>query len=70
MPPVVAPRGLFPPAVAISLVRLAGERPETLGRSLSPSLVHKICSQGHGGRTCPGRLLCILNCDELYLEPI
>jgi hypothetical protein len=35
MPLVEAPRAFFPPEVAIHVVRLACERPETLGRSLS-----------------------------------
>jgi transposase len=34
-PLVVVPRAGFPPEVAISVVRLACERPDTLGRSLS-----------------------------------
>jgi hypothetical protein len=34
-PLAAVPRGVFPPAVAIHVGRLAGERPETLGRSLS-----------------------------------
>jgi hypothetical protein len=34
-PPAVVPRAVFPPAVAIHVVRLACERPEVLGRSLS-----------------------------------
>ena len=36
MPLVEAPRAFFPPEVAIDVVRLACERPETRGRSLSP----------------------------------
>src|SRR5262245_46599345 len=35
MPLAAAPRAFFPPEVAIHLVRLACERPDTLGRSLS-----------------------------------
>jgi transposase len=35
MPPAAAPRGRFPPEVAIHVVRLACERPDPLGRSLS-----------------------------------
>jgi transposase len=35
MPPAEVPRGRFPPEVAIHLVRLACERPDPLGRSLS-----------------------------------
>jgi hypothetical protein len=35
MPPAAAPRAVFPPAVAIHVVRLACERPDRLGRSLS-----------------------------------
>jgi transposase len=35
-PPAAAPRAVFPPAVAIHVVRLACERPDLLGRSLSP----------------------------------
>ena len=35
MPRAGEPRAFFPPAVAIHVVRLACERPETLGRSLS-----------------------------------
>jgi DDE superfamily endonuclease len=35
-PLAAAPRAFFPPEVAIHLVRLACERPDTLGRSLSP----------------------------------
>jgi transposase len=35
-PLVVVPRAGFPPEVAIHVVRLACERPDTLGRSLSP----------------------------------
>jgi hypothetical protein len=34
-PLAAVPRACLPPAVAIHVVRLAGERPETLGRSLS-----------------------------------
>jgi transposase len=34
-PPAVVPRAVFPPEVAIHVVRLACERPDTLGRSLS-----------------------------------
>jgi transposase len=34
-PPAAAPRVVFPPAVAIYVVRLACERPDRLGRSLS-----------------------------------
>ncbi|MGH8057999.1 MAG: IS630 family transposase [Candidatus Entotheonellia bacterium] len=36
MPLAGGPRAFFPPAVAIHVVRLACERPDTLGRSLSP----------------------------------
>jgi len=35
-PLAAVPRACFPPAVAIHVVRLAGERPETRGRRLSP----------------------------------
>lgn len=35
-PLAAGPRAFFPPEVAIHVVRLACERPETLGRSLSP----------------------------------
>jgi hypothetical protein len=35
-PLAAVPRACFPPEVAIHVVRLACERPETLGRSLSP----------------------------------
>jgi hypothetical protein len=35
-PLAVAPRAVFPPAVAIHVVRLACERPDMLGRRLSP----------------------------------
>jgi hypothetical protein len=35
MPPAEVPRGRFPPEVAIHVVRLACERPDPLGRSLS-----------------------------------
>ena len=34
-PPAAAPRAVFPPDVALHVVRLACERPDTLGRSLS-----------------------------------
>jgi hypothetical protein len=34
-PPAAEPRAVFPPEVAIHVVRLACERPDTLGRSLS-----------------------------------
>jgi hypothetical protein len=34
-PPAAAPRAVFPPDVAMHVVRLACERPDTLGRSLS-----------------------------------
>jgi hypothetical protein len=34
-PPAAAPRAVFPPEVAIHVVRLACERPDLLGRSLS-----------------------------------
>src|SRR6266850_4735670 len=34
-PPAAVPRACFPPEVAIHVVRLACERPDTLGRSLS-----------------------------------
>jgi transposase len=36
MPPAEVPRGRFPPEIARHVVRLACERPEPLGRSLSP----------------------------------
>src|SRR5919106_6459603 len=36
MPLAAVPRACVPPDVAIHVVRLACERPETLGRSLSP----------------------------------
>jgi hypothetical protein len=35
-PLAAAPRAVFPPAVAMHGVRLACERPDTLGRRLSP----------------------------------
>ncbi len=35
-PPAVGPRAGFPPEVAIHVVRLACERPDALGRRLSP----------------------------------
>jgi hypothetical protein len=35
-PLAAGPRACFPPEVAIHVVRLACERPDTLGRSLSP----------------------------------
>lgn len=40
-----APRAFFPPAVAIHLVRLACERPDSLGRSLSQWDCHELARQ-------------------------
>jgi DDE superfamily endonuclease len=41
----VAPRAFFPPEVAIHVVRLACERPDILGRSLSPWDCHELARQ-------------------------
>jgi transposase len=40
-----APRAVFPPEVAIHVVRLACERPDLLGRSLSPWDCHDLARQ-------------------------
>lgn len=49
-PPAVVPRAVFPPAVAIHVVRLACERPDVLGRSLSQcdgvDLAHHLIAEG------------------------
>jgi transposase len=49
-PPAAAPRAVFPPEVAIHVVRLACERPDTLGRSLSQwecvELAHQLIAEG------------------------
>lgn len=45
MPLAAGPRAFFPPEVAIHVVRLACERPETLGRSLSPWDGHELARQ-------------------------
>src|SRR5262249_34471426 len=49
-PPAAVPRAVFPPEVAIHVVRLACERPDTLGRSLSQwdgaQLAHQLCAAG------------------------
>jgi transposase len=48
-PPVAVPRALFPPEVAIHVVRLACERPDLLGRSLSQwdcaELAHQLIAE-------------------------
>jgi transposase len=49
-PPAAAPRAVFPPVVAIHVVRLACERPDQLGRSLSQwdcaELVRQLIAEG------------------------
>jgi transposase len=45
MPLAAGPRAFFPPEVAIHVVRLAGERPAILGRSLSPWACHELARQ-------------------------
>jgi hypothetical protein len=49
-PPAAVPRVVFPPEVAIHVVRLACERPDSLGRSLSPwdcgELAHQLIAEG------------------------
>jgi DDE superfamily endonuclease len=49
-PLAVGPRGVFPPEVAIHVVRLACERPDPLGRSLSqwdcPELARQLIAEG------------------------
>ena len=49
-PLAVEPRAVFPPEVAIHVVRLACERPDTLGRSLSQwdcaELAHQLIAEG------------------------
>lgn len=49
-PPAVVPRAVFPPEVAIHVVRLACERPDALGRSLSQwdcvELAHQLIAEG------------------------
>jgi DDE superfamily endonuclease len=49
-PPAAGPRAVFPPAVAIPIVRLACERPDSLGRRLSPwdgaELAHQLIAEG------------------------
>lgn len=49
-PPAVVPRAVFPPEVAIHVVRLACERPDVLGRSLSQwdcvELAHQLIAEG------------------------
>jgi DDE superfamily endonuclease len=49
-PPAAGPRAVFPPAVALPVVRLAGERPDPLGRRLSPwdgaALAHPLLTAG------------------------
>jgi transposase len=49
-PLAAGPRAIFPPEVAIHVVRLACERPDTLGRSLSQwdclELVHQLIAEG------------------------
>jgi hypothetical protein len=44
-PLAAAPRAVFPPEVAIHVVRLACERPDLLGRSLSPWDCHELARQ-------------------------
>jgi transposase len=48
-PPAAVPRALFPPEVAIHVVRLACERPDILGRSLSQwecaELAHQLIAE-------------------------
>lgn len=50
MPRAAVPRAVFPPEGAIHVVRLACERPDTLGRSLSPwdgaELAHQLTAAG------------------------
>jgi transposase len=50
MPLAAGPRAVFPPEVAIHVVRLACERPDTLGRSLSQwdcaELAHQLIAEG------------------------
>src|SRR5918992_2035617 len=49
-PLAAVPRAVFPPEVAIHVVRLACERPDLLGRSLSqwdcPELAHQLIAEG------------------------
>ena len=49
-PPAAVPRVVFPPEVAIHVVRLACERPDSLGRSLSQldgvELEHQLIAEG------------------------
>jgi transposase len=49
-PAAAVPRAIFPPEVAIHVGRLAGERPDALGRSLSPwectALAHQLIAAG------------------------
>jgi transposase len=49
-PPAAVPRAVFPPEVAIHVVRLACERPDTLGRSLCQwdcaELAHQLIAEG------------------------
>jgi transposase len=49
-PPAAGPRAVFPPEVAIHVVRLACERPDTLGRSLcqwdGAELAHQLIAEG------------------------
>jgi DDE superfamily endonuclease len=44
-PLAAAPRAFFPPEVAIHVVRLACERPDVLGRRLSPWAGHELARQ-------------------------
>lgn len=50
MPLAAEPRGVFPPEVALHVVRLACERPDTLRRRLSPwdgpELAHQRSAEG------------------------
>jgi hypothetical protein len=49
-PPAAVPRAVFPPEVALYAVRLAGERPDMLGRRVSPwegaELAHQLTAEG------------------------
>jgi hypothetical protein len=50
IPLAAVPKAVFPPEVAIHVVRLACERPDTLGRSLSQwdgtELAHQLIAEG------------------------
>jgi len=68
-PSAAVPRAIFPPEVAIHVVRLAGERPDALGRRLSPgectALAHQLSAEGmvEAIAAAPGRRL--LACPHL-----